>query len=67
MQHGHEKMSPVDAAWLRMDSPSQHMVINAVFRFADALKQCGHVLPPDLVCNALAFMTRQGRQAQHDA
>jgi len=37
MQHGHEKMSSVDAAWLRMDSPVQHMVINAVFRFADAL------------------------------
>lgn len=37
MQRGHEKMSAVDAAWLRMDSPHQHMVINALFRFADPL------------------------------
>lgn len=30
-----ERMGTVDAAWLHMDSPKQHMVITAAFRFAE--------------------------------
>ncbi|MFO0744424.1 MAG: wax ester/triacylglycerol synthase family O-acyltransferase, partial [Myxococcota bacterium] len=37
MKSGHEKMSAVDAAWLRMDSATQRMVITAAFHFAEPL------------------------------
>ena len=33
----HEKLSNVDAAWLRMDGPANAMVINAASLFADAV------------------------------
>ena len=35
MTHAHERMSAVDAAWLRMDATTQRMMITTVFRFAE--------------------------------